>query len=196
MVVQLTESILGQLEYTLSLVAGTVNSDDLAKITDAQSNYCMLLQSAFSRLQESASSIADRAMTIFLSLLNSSICSKDASLHEDVLMAIEALFAISEKERCTSYFTYFYPKLVEVITAGRSNNGAAAGPRDSTLVSVAIGIVGELFRLLPKDVVSGCSLDIIPSLLEVMNVSMTWLRVRTNLLTRMLKSQQLVPLGM
>ncbi|KAM0683555.1 karyopherin Kap95 [Mitosporidium daphniae] len=163
MVLQLTESILGQLEYALSLVGNAINFDDLIRIADAQSNYCLLLQSAFNRLREASSSISDRAMAVFLSLLNSPVCCKNTSLHEDVLMVIDALFAAVDKEKSSSYFTYFYPKIMEVI----GGKGFAVNPQESTLISVAAGIIGEFFRSLPKDVVSNYSLEVISSLLEV-----------------------------
>lgn len=169
MVLQLAESILGQLEYALSLLRSTVNYDDICRLAEAQSNYCMLLQSAFGRLQQSSCAIADRAMSVFLSILNSSICTQATSLHEDVLMAIESLLLEIGGDKFSSYFPYFYPKLMAVV-GKRLSADQPAPQRVSEVTKVAIGIIGELSRSMPKESLSGCVNEFISALLDCIRV--------------------------
>jgi len=128
-----------RLEQTFNMQI--LSNDDKEQQAELQSLLCGVLQVTTQKLGEGIKAWADRMMTLFLRVFSS----KNASVHEEALMAIGAIANAVESD-FEKYMTHFRPFLVP----GLKNY------EEHQVCSVAVGVVGDVSRALGTKILPFC----------------------------------------
>lgn len=127
-----------------------VSNDDKEQQAEQQSLLCGVLQVTTQKLGEQIKPWADRMMTLFLRVFSS----KNASVHEEALMAIGALANAVESD-FERYMAHFKPFLIQ----GLRNY------EEYQVCSVAVGVVGDIARALGTKILPHCD-EVVTILLQ------------------------------
>jgi importin subunit beta-1 len=127
-----------------------ISQDDKENQNEIQSLLCGVLQIIIQKLGEGIKGWSDRMMSLFLQVFNS----KNASLHEESLMAVGAIANAVESE-FEKYMAAFKPFLIQ----GLSNY------EEHTVCSVSVGVVGDISRAINIKILPYCD-EIVTILLQ------------------------------
>lgn len=139
-------TVVGRMETALGyMTTQVVNADDRNRLLDIQSHLCNVLQSTVKKCGEPAAAIADRAMTVALTLLSMGSAASPA-LEEDVFELIGELAS-----ETNGAFVRFMGPLAPVLIAALGKH------EESAVCAVAVGVVDDLGRALGPLLLPHCT---------------------------------------
>lgn len=136
---QIVPIFIQKLEATFAMQI--VSMDDKEEQNAIQSLVCSMLQVSTHKLGEQIKPFADRMMTLYLQVFSS----KNATLHEECLMAVGALANAVETD-FEKYMPHFLPFLLQGLKAFD----------ETQVVSSAVGVVGDVSRALAVKIAPFC----------------------------------------
>lgn len=148
LVFQATPLFLQRLEKTFSMQI--VSSDDREQQLELQSLLCGVIQTIVQKLGNLIAPQSDRMMTLLLQVFSS----RNASVHEEALMAVGAIANAVEGE-FEKYMSHFRPFLI----TGLRNY------EEHSVCAIAVGVVGDVSRALGPKLTPYCD-EIVSLLLQ------------------------------
>eukprot|EP00741_Cyanophora_paradoxa_P021338 tig00021348_g20597.t1 len=145
---QIVPVIVERLERTFNMQI--VSADDKEQQNELQALLCGVLQISTQKMGKNIYPLADKLMTLYLQVFSS----KNATVHEESLMAVGALANAIEGE-FERYLQHFAPFL----------NLGLRNWEESQVCAVAVGVVGDLCRALERKITPFCD-EIVTVLLQ------------------------------
>ncbi|EIM24156.1 ARM repeat-containing protein [Wallemia mellicola] len=141
---QVTVALLERMEQLLSMQNQLLGTDDRANWNELQSNLCSAITSVIRRLNKEIKPLADRIMTILLSLISSS--GKHSTVLEDAFLAIGAITTALEVD-FLPYLEAFMPFLYQALKSHE----------EYQLCSISVGLIGDICRALGEQSTAYCN---------------------------------------
>ena len=130
---QVTVALLERMEQLLGIQNQLLGTDDRANWNELQSNLCSAITSVIRRLGREIKPLADRIMTILLSLISTS--GKHSTVLEDAFLAIGSLTSALEVD-FQPYLEAFMPFLYQALKSHE----------EYQLCSISVGLIGDICR--------------------------------------------------
>ena len=130
---QVTVALLERMEQLLGIQNQLLGTDDRANWNELQSNLCSAITSVIRRLGREIKPLADRIMTILLSLISTS--GKHSTVLEDAFLAIGSLTSALEID-FQPYLEAFMPFLYQALKSHE----------EYQLCSISVGLIGDICR--------------------------------------------------
>ena len=130
---QVTVALLERMEQLLGIQNQLLGTDDRANWNELQSNLCSAITSVTRRLGREIKPLADRIMTILLSLISTS--GKHSTVLEDAFLAIGSLTSALEID-FQPYLEAFMPFLYQALKSHE----------EYQLCSISVGLIGDICR--------------------------------------------------
>uniref|UniRef100_A0A7S1T9Y9 Importin N-terminal domain-containing protein n=1 Tax=Compsopogon caeruleus TaxID=31354 RepID=A0A7S1T9Y9_9RHOD len=118
------------------------SEEEREELSELQGLLCGALQTANQRLGRAVASYADRMMRCYFAVFNQATQSRQASVHEEALMAVGAVADAIEKD-FVEYMQHFIPYL----EVGLRNW------EQYQVCGVAVGVVGDICRAIDKEII-------------------------------------------
>jgi len=152
LIATLIPNLMNRLRATLQ--AHGITAQEREKQIEVQALLCGSLQIVVSKVaKQDALKYADMLMTLYLQVLKH----RNATVHEEALMAIGGIANLTEKE-----FIRYMPAFMGFLLVGLKNH------QEHHVCSVAVGVVGDVARALEEKLVPHCD-EIMHALLQALN---------------------------
>lgn len=142
LIAELTKLMISKFESTFIMEKQVVGIEDSLRISDIQGHLCTILQNATKKLGKNIQPFSAKLMETYLHMFTTG---KSSHIYEDVFLAVGALIMELEKD-----FIPFMNAFVPILYKALENY------EEQQLISVSVGVVGDLCRAMQQDITPFC----------------------------------------